>query len=471
MVSISNDDIALLPLSFDAVKQLVEATSSVLELVIDNDQSQQQTGDKIAASSIRCSKGRFLIARRALKAGDIVLSERPLVSGTVDGTKSRIAYCDAFTALLEEAEHDEYDVDPDEDRLHPGSPLVDCVASILLTREQAADKSAETQLRERATLCLQKLSALHAVGGESQTSDDCPKDLFNVLRPSLQRITSEKELHHLIQVLRSNRFGDTARMDVMFAGSMFEHSCFPNVFGAAWPPNVQSHYKTYRALRDIAQHEPLSINYLDMPDSYLPAAGRAQLLGQWDFRCECLRCTELPDVPRSFMCPACGVPELVCYPSKKQDAFVCRLCHQAADPDYVDNCIAREKQLEDHLEDPSFHGDSLVSCFHYMSFHQAWAQYGDGPAGPEDIPMFKSAVEALIKCLVHLHEDSQHPQLLHLYHTMATLEQGDVEVQRRWLDREYDILLRFFPEDTKKKDQEIMDLIQGGLALRLNSLD
>lgn len=44
------------------------------------------------------------------------------------------------------------------------------------------------------------------------------------------------------------------------AGSIFEHSCLPNCF--LGPP---SDPQSYRALRDISEGEPLSIDYLNFP--------------------------------------------------------------------------------------------------------------------------------------------------------------------------------------------------------------
>merc|ERR1712232_1369729 len=135
----------------------------------------------------------------------------------------------------------------------------------------------------------------------------------------------------------------------MFAGSMFEHSCAPNCFidSGRWRPGSQ--LPAYRALRDVADGEALSVDYLELPDTYLPTAERAELLSGWGFICKCPRCTTLPELTSAFICAACGAHELC--PRKPNPNLspatdlVCQACGATPDAGYAARCSAVDSQV------------------------------------------------------------------------------------------------------------------------------
>jgi len=98
---------------FDEVRRLVEASSTAIRLELDAAPNTDISADGAAAAdecgggaisstagigAAVCRKGRYLVARRALKAGEIMLSESPLFRGCTDGAQSRRAYVEDFAA-------------------------------------------------------------------------------------------------------------------------------------------------------------------------------------------------------------------------------------------------------------------------------------------------------------------------------------------------------------------------------------
>lgn len=207
-------------LTFAEVKELVEEVSPALLLKFDEDD---------AAST---GKGRYLVAKRPIKTGEVLLSEWPLFTGSTDATQSRCVYEEGFLALAA--------LEEDEDLLHPCSSLVDCVAGVLLAKRTAAgldcdgdetEKVEKLERCSRAQLRLRKLATLSFASVEEPVLDGLARGILGRLLPELRDLTSEEELRRIIGALCNNRFGGAeSNLDVMFAGSMFEHSCTPNCF-------------------------------------------------------------------------------------------------------------------------------------------------------------------------------------------------------------------------------------------------
>eukprot|EP00747_Dinoflagellata_sp_TGD_P101745 gnl/TRDRNA2_/TRDRNA2_168444_c4_seq1.p1 gnl/TRDRNA2_/TRDRNA2_168444_c4~~gnl/TRDRNA2_/TRDRNA2_168444_c4_seq1.p1 ORF type:complete len:477 (+),score=89.68 gnl/TRDRNA2_/TRDRNA2_168444_c4_seq1:110-1540(+) len=448
-------------LTLAEVKKLVEAASTAFRLEFDD------------------VKGRYLVARRPLKPGDVVLSEFPIFRGCSKGHQSKKAYVEDFVALAATSAED-----GDEefgDCLHPLSPLVDCVADILLEKQRAQSAESKADMA-RAKLRLRQLCSLSRASIAESVPEGCAEDIFGRLRPELRALTSEAEVGCFLHALSSNRFATAdSRLDVMFAGSMFEHSCSPNCFLGCWQAvdaNSSGYSaRKYRACRDIAEGEALSIDYLWLPGSYLSAAQRAEALSRWGFSCTCPRCVSLPEVTRAFACPACNAPELCpIRPCRNEDEDVelrCLSCGVVAEATYAARCLAREgmvrrrksSRLPDVAELPveeAEDGKGLLSIFHYASFEAAWEVVLAGPSeGPDELDMFEAAVEALIDCIARLYDEPRHPQLLDLYHTMAELKQGDHEEQREYLDLEHAVIQHNFPDESERQDAEIMALVTG----------
>lgn len=446
------------PLQLAEVRRLVEAASPSIRL----------EGDTAPAAS---SKGRYLVARRNLAAGAVVLSERPLFRGSTSASHSSEACSEAFAALAD-SETDDSDA-AWEDCLHPRSPLVDCVAAIVLAKRQALQRDAATP-SARASLRLRQLAALCRADVSEAAPEGAPREIFEVLRPELREITSEEELHGLLHVIGSNRFccGDEARLNVMFAGSMFEHSCVPNCFVDSLHSEGNGP-QIYRTLREVKEGEALSLDYIQLPDSYLPKSGRARLLRGWGFTCACSRCTELPEITCSFVCPACGAHELCprgpTSSASASDAaavdLACNACHATPDSAYAARCLATEAALariaageEGDVAAPP-DADKLLGRFHHGAFHVAWSYLLEG-VECVGVEAYAAAAEDVAKSIRRLY-GGMHPSLLEIYHTLAEFRRDNLEEQQRYLAFEHEVTQAFYPEDAEKQDAEILRLIHG----------
>lgn len=437
-------------LTFLEVRQLVEAVSPAIGL----EHEEEGTAEN--------ARGRFLVARRDIKAGEVFLSECPLFCGGNEGERSRKAYVEDFLALLDEDPDVEEDVDFDEDCLHPRSPLTDCVAGIVRAKWEAL-RSEDEQERAEAALRVRKLSCLCRVGLPDVVHEDCAKDCFGVLRPELREVTSEEEVHRFLVTLCSNRFGGAdSKLDLMFAGSMFEHSCAPNCFVGTWRGTPAHGPRSYRALRDISTGEALSIDYLHMPDAYLPVAGRAELLGRWGFSCSCHRCKSSPELTRCFACPFCGAGELLPQQPGVEGGLECLACGRAADQGYADRCFAREAEvLGSDLSEPATGSkDELLGECHCTAFAGAWTRVADGLAAAQSLRAFRTDVQFLVDALHRLHGDPRHPHLLDFYHMLAQLAHNDLKEQMHFLELERGVLRKFYAEEAERLDEEIMHLVQ-----------
>eukprot|EP00440_Ansanella_granifera_P040017 gb/GFBE01043402.1/.p1 GENE.gb/GFBE01043402.1/~~gb/GFBE01043402.1/.p1 ORF type:complete len:494 (+),score=113.73 gb/GFBE01043402.1/:1-1482(+) len=469
-----------LELPFEEVKRLVEKVAPKLKLEFDGN-----VGTGVPGPG---QKGRYVVARSAIEAGEVILSERPLFYGSTDATKSQKVYTQAF---LDSSEVEEEEEDFEDDCFHPRSPLVDCVAGVMLAKQLAADASSDKERREVASLSLRQLSSLSRTAVSDAMPRTVSEDLFSVLKPELQALTSEDELCGILHVLSSNRFGtSSSSMELMFAGSMFEHSCLPNCFVGTWrhPTAPDDLPQTYRALRDIAAGEAVSIDYLSLPGGYFPSVDRAKTLSGWGFACTCKRCTELPELERSFVCPACGAPELCPRrPGGGESELQCQSCGKTPEAEYAARCFAREASLnpdgpedgktvegiaEKQTENDEGGEFGLLGRFHYLVFQALWANVAPGlPEDAEDIPPLREAVEALIAGVSRLYKSETHPSLLDLYHLGALLTQGNLEAQKSFLEREHAVLKRFYPEESERQDAEIMALVQGNGPLPASATD
>ncbi|CAE8589986.1 unnamed protein product [Polarella glacialis] len=477
-------------LSLQEVKQLVEKASASSQLEFD--------GDATTGLAGKGQKGRFLVARHPLKAGDVILSERPLFRGCMDGLQSRKAYVEAFTSKLDSKDGEgEEEADFEDDCLHPRSPLLDCVAGVILAKHQARDAEEEEQ-RAGAQLRLRQLGSLSRAAVDDPVPEGLAKDVLDVLKPELAALTSEEELRSIVHILGSNRFGNTdGQLDLMFTGSMFEHSCLPNCFVGTWrASDPYSSFsasgdgpRTYRVLRDVAEGEALSIDYLLLPGGYQPTALRAEILSRWGFSCTCPRCTCLPELERAFVCAACGAAELC--PEQPRPALppgasspveesrlLCRACGKEAEADYAIRCLEKEASLlrvRNGQETPegssSDQGEKvdeqadLLGQSHYLVFQVLWSEVASGPpdedATTEELYAFRCALEAVIEGVARLYDNDHHPLLLDLYHLGAWVTTGYLEAQRSFLDHEHEIVCRYYPEEGTRHDAEIMALVQG----------
>eukprot|EP00439_Symbiodinium_sp_Y106_P039969 s2028_g4.t2 len=188
--------------------------------------------------------------------------------------------------------------------------------------------------------------------------------------------------------------------------------------------------QTYRALRDIKAGEALSIDYLNFPAGYCPAAARAKALQGWGFSCTCPRCVSLPEVERSFVCPACGEPQL-CPSHPSSSEMGCLSCGKAPEArprmvpffaallacfycnvphaDYVARCLDREAKLaQAHSRSPAEDDDSLqaedeeeslLGFHHHLVFQALWQEAEQGLPEGEDLPAFQQILEDFYELL------------------------------------------------------------------------
>eukprot|EP00438_Fugacium_kawagutii_P027405 Skav216842 [mRNA] locus=scaffold2788:42395:43798:+ [translate_table: standard] len=397
--------------TFQEVSEMVAKTSPKLSLQIDGNGKE--------------GKGRYLVARCALKAGDVVVAERPIFEGNTDAVKSRKAYSDSFLEKLDATDTEDVD-----DCFHPRSPLMDCVAAVLLSKQLVSSKSAsEPELCEQAVMNLQKFCALSRSPVATTEYRECVEDLWGALKPELQDITSREELSH----------------------------------NAAAP--------TYRALRDIAEGEVLSIDYLNFPSGYCSAAVRAEAFQKWGFTCSCPRCVELPEVERSFYCAECGEPDL-CPVKPGASDLQCLSCKKVADASYAARCLEREAQLQREPTSPPRKGrgeedeENLLAHRHHLVVHALWEDVEAGLPDSAELPAFQQMLEVLIESISSASRVDEHPALLNLYHLAALSTQDDLEAQKHYLQLEHRIMQRFYPEEAQRQDDEVMSLVKCNAPLQ-----
>ena len=434
-------------LTFEDLAQMVEKASSKLSLQIDGKGKE--------------GKGRYLVARCALKAGDVVVCEKPLFEGNTHAKKSEKVYSESFLEKLHATHLEEHDVD---DCFHPRSPLMDCVAAVLLCKQQARDA---TENLDRVVL-LQKFCALCRSPSQSTDHRECVEDLWGALKPELQEMTSHDELGYILEILSGNRFGhDGQSVQLMFTGSMFEHSCLPNCF-LGTSSSLTDVPQTYRALRDIAKGEALSIDYLNFPSGYCSMTARAEAFQKWGFTCTCPRCVELPEVERTFNCAECGEPDL-CPIKPGALELQCLSCKKVAEASYAARCFEREAQLQPQPDGSPAEmrkigeendDENLLGHRHHLVVQALWEDVEDGLPEPAELPAFQQMLEVLIESVCSVSRLEEHPALLNLYHLAALSTQEDLEVQKHYLQLEHRILQRFYPEEAQRQDDEIMSLVK-----------
>mmetsp|Transcript_49968 Transcript_49968/g.99219 ORF Transcript_49968/g.99219 Transcript_49968/m.99219 type:complete len:500 (+) Transcript_49968:73-1572(+) len=443
-------------LEFNKVKELVSATSGSLRLSLDDKSSTAASG------ALSSGKGRFLAANCAMKAGTVVLLEQPLFCGNEEGNQSRKAYIDEFFDLSENE-----DVENDENIAHPFSPLADCLASILLTKQRelcAEDEGDRTQ----AMLQIQKLRSLFRIKVRDPVPEGSAVKFARVLRPELCEVTSEEEIHDFLRIIISNQFAhDNSCVDLMFAGSMFEHSCLPNCFLNTWRC-APGQARTYIALQDIAEGEALSIDYLSLEDAYLPTKERASMLEPWGFACSCSRCTSLPEVTRCFLCPACDESELCPpKPASEEHQLRCLFCGKSPTAEYTTRCFAAEAAISssssvsvDDVESAQLDVELCIGSLHHIPFREALWCVAQGPDTTEDLLAYEDYVDCLIQGISRLYKNPRHPHLLQFYHIKAALQHDNLDQQLLFLEHERNVLCCYYPQEAKQLDGEIMQLVQ-----------
>lgn len=431
------------PLILEEVKRLVESSQPAVVV--------SETSDK----------GRVLIAKRALNSGEVVVRELPLYRGNSTSKQCKQVFNDDFMALLNAEDREEDDVI--EDGLDPESPLMDCISSILLSKSKAmkseskADAARDTlRLRQMDTLCYTSLDSV---------PDGAPDEIFECLQPEFQELTSRKEIYRMLHVLSSNRFGTrVGNLEVMFAGSLFEHSCKPNCFYGTWDTDDTTSWtpRSFRALGEVPEGTPLSIDYLLLPDNYAPTNMRQDELSKWNFVCTCERCCSMPELTRAFVCPACGKGELCPAKPNADDTFVCLSCFKVADAETVSRCLAIEAEFIETRRPPPIRGHEVLSRYHWLSFSGAWRHFMN-PDAWMDVPTKANVLvcHLLIDCISRLYGTQKHPCLVEIYNELAKLYgSDDLDNQSYFLAMEHEALEACYPEESCRQDKEALAMCQ-----------
>eukprot|EP00397_Hematodinium_sp_SG-2012_P035143 GEMP01037772.1.p1 GENE.GEMP01037772.1~~GEMP01037772.1.p1 ORF type:complete len:487 (+),score=136.53 GEMP01037772.1:144-1604(+) len=337
---------------------------------------------------------RCLQASVAFPIGSIVLQETPLAIGQLDGLHAHKVLREDVAALEEEA-----------------AVFIDCILSMLLRYASEDDRETRKQM---ATLCRTA----------TPVTLESAAELYSWLREEFQECISLEMLCNLINLARSNNFQASPDMTILFIGSMFEHSCAPNIF-AGDVGDVM--LRNFRTARDIAPGDRLSIDYLTLPRTYSPTAYRRAELLEWGFHCSCARCENPEDRVRCFACPQCSEEVYA-------GTWRCK-CGFVADDTQIDLYAAAEMQFEEELNSGEtwrrvVASPSPLHRWHYLVFHDAWAERAccEDKGAPVDLLLY--LLEAI--SWFHADDDGLHPEMIHVAHELAerALKQADDEIWR-----------------------------------------
>jgi len=295
--------------------------------------------------------------------------------------------------------------------------------------------------------------------------ETAPEEIFDFLKPEFQDTMSPKEIHKALHIISSNRFGTrVGNLELMFAGSLFEHSCKPNCFHGTWDIDDTATWtpKNFRALCEVSEGTALSIDYLLLPDAYASTEMRQKELGRWGFQCTCERCTTLPELTRAFVCPACGKGELCPSKPDSDDDFVCLSCGKQADPEVVSRCLAVEAEFIETLRPPPMKGHDVISRYHWLSFAGAWRHFMN-PEAWMAVPRKANIIvcHLLVDCISRLYGTVTHPCLVEIFNELAKLYgSDDLDTSGYFLAMEHEALQASYPEESCRQDKEALAMCQ-----------
>merc|ERR1711974_344979 len=85
--------------------------------------------------------------------------------------------------------------------------------------------------------------------------------------------------------------------------SKANHSCVPNGYVSTHDDNKGE----ILCIRPITPGEEICVSYITDWQLALPITRRQELtFGNWEFKCQCFRCTSISDDARGFACPTIG---------------------------------------------------------------------------------------------------------------------------------------------------------------------
>lgn len=370
---------------------------------------------------------RCLQASVSFPIGSVVLTEAALISGKIGGLYAKKVLREDVAAL------------EDDDGIHANSVLVDCIGCILLHSHDAR--------RRVATLC------------QAETdSTEVGEELYASLRDEYKEAISLATLSSYIKSLSANCFSASDGVDLLFVGSMFEHSCMANVFTGDVDKGT---LRSFRAIQNIEPGTRLSIDYLMLPHTYAPTEDRRAALLPWGFKCNCIRCMNPEERVRCFACPVCD-GELYA------GTWRCA-CGFTADEKKIAEFVAVETRLVEDWEKNGTTWRSIIASpgplkkWHYLVFRDAWAErawYGHNTTS--------DVLDYLLGAISWFYDymNGLHPEMIDFAHDLAertcvaqVQQNNNLELQRGYLETENRCLQTFFPELSKQADDEILKLL------------
>jgi len=442
---------------------------------------------------------RCLIATTSFASGSVIIEETPLATGHYGGPTARQVLLKELADLREE------DITRDEDAVHPNSTLCDCICSVLYDERQrllgekrneekngeredgewreshgGAKNSLENESRTTGAAAapmsktMQKIATLCRDG--KLENQHAGTELFQCLRPEFQTVCSPEVLVDVVNAIIINRFSSSSGLDLMFYGSMLEHSCAPNIFCGDYDACQTT--RKFRALGRINAGERLKIDYLSLPNTYLPTEQRRFLLQSWGFHCGCSRCEDPEEKVRVFTCPACGADAIFAI------TWRCYGCGKATDQEFGDLCLKAEEEAE-KKEDCWRTRVGPLGKFHYRFFQSAYSQVIS--AEEEELPVDRDAFDFVFNAILWIYTPIEvyleaHPQgrpddfnavpidrlvikpfAVNFAHTLAENE-VDLDKQRQFLTVERIGMDQYFPDILRKQDEEMWKLLGFGGA-------
>lgn len=288
--------------------------------------------------------GRRMVANQLIKAGEVIFIETPLFSGIDSGPTVEDCFSPSARNMIPP-------------RL--AGFLADICAEV--KKESKFWFSSSARLQALDYFYRQSDADFEAA---SKTHEDRAFFIHSMLKKEYQALIPVAHLSMWLDIFASNNHAilNNSGSGIFPLLHILEHSCDPNVFygpklvaapkDEAKKKDVDLYLEASRALRlvaarDIHPGEALSITYVDVDQLQYPTFMRRKFLQkQFNFECNCTRCSSSPEVVRAFTCPNCKQSEL-CPPHPSHSRFLkggaiasaclkCRSCHFVPPIEMVD---------------------------------------------------------------------------------------------------------------------------------------
>ncbi|EZG66172.1 SET domain protein [Gregarina niphandrodes] len=268
-------------------------------------------------------KGRCLFARVALKPGDIIFVENPVLAATPKTDP------DLWEELARINEEEALSLPP---VWHLG---------------------AVTSLR-KLDLSQQRVIQDKFVPDPEQAPS---RDVIRILSATGLALDPMK-YERALNAWRFNGFGHHAEDDGLILYnriSNMAHSCEAS---ATWHYADEDAF-VLRARRHLAPGDEITISYINDDDLYKPVHIRRVKLSSWQFTCQCRRCTHSTDTCRGFLCPDCAAGTIFLKTDVSGEdeyyttASTCTVCHHDFDEEEIRRYEELEASYVSRLDDTS----------------------------------------------------------------------------------------------------------------------